>query len=201
MNEVQVDLGNWIADGFDLYKKNFGILVLAALVAVILSSVTLLILAGPMSAGIILITLKIYDYQNQKAEIGDLFKGFGFFLQTLLFLVVWGIIILVATTVLGLIPYIGMLASLCLQLAANAFLMFALFLIVDKQMDFWASSLESINTVKADFWPFLVLSLIASVLGSIGAIFVGFGVIFTLPFYFCILAVAYRNVFSKGAPG
>jgi len=201
MNEVQVDLGNWIADGFDLYKKNFGILVLAALVAVILSSVTLLILAGPMSAGIILITLKIYDYQNQKAEIGDLFKGFGFFLQTLLFLVVWGIIILVATTVLGLIPYIGMLASVCLQLAANAFLMFALFLIVDKQMDFWASSLESINTVKADFWPFLVLSLIASVLGSIGAIFVGFGVIFTLPFYFCILAVAYRNVFSKGAPG
>ena len=47
MNDTQVDLGNWIKDGFDLYKDNFGVLVLASLIAIILSGATLGILAGP----------------------------------------------------------------------------------------------------------------------------------------------------------
>jgi len=197
MNGVQVDLGNWIKDGFDLYKDNFGILVLVSLIAGILSCVTFFILAGPMSAGIILITLRIYDRNDPKPEIGDLFKGFGFFLQTLLFLIVWGILIFLASTILGLIPIIGIIASICVQVAANAFLMFALFLIVDQQMDFWPASMESINVVKTNFWPFLGLSLIAGVLGGIGAIVIGFGIIFTLPLYFCIITVAYRKAVGR----
>ncbi len=195
MSDVQVDLGNWIKDGLDLYKDNFGILVLVSLIATILTGATFFVLAGPMSAGIILISLKIYDNRGQKPEAGDLFKGFGFFLQSFLFIVIWGILILAGSGILGLIPFIGMLASICFQVAANAFLMFALFLIVDKQMDFWPASMESINMVKTDFWPFVGLSLIAGVLGSIGAIVIGIGVIFTLPIYFCIITVAYRKVF------
>ena len=195
MNDVQVDLGNWIKDGFDLYKTNFCVLVLVTLIATILSCVTFLILLGPMSAGIIFITLKLYDQKDQKAEMGDLFKGFNFFLQSLLLLVVWGILIFVASIILGFIPLIGVPASICLQVAANAFLMFALLLIVDKQMEFWPASMESINKVKTNFWPLLGLSLIAGVLGSVGAIVIGIGVIFTLPIYFCIITVAYRKVF------
>lgn len=195
MNDSQVDLSNWIKDGFDLYKNNFGILLIVTLIAMILASVTLGILAGPMSAGMLLITMAIYDNKEPKPEIGDLFKGFNFFLQSFLFIIVWGILIFVASTILGLIPLIGFLASICLQLAANALLMFSLFLIVEKQMDFWPASMESINIVKTNFWPFLALSVIAGVLGSIGVILLGIGIIFTLPIYFCIITVAYRKVF------
>jgi hypothetical protein len=53
--------------------------------------------------------------------------------------------------------------------------MFGIFLIVDKQMNFWPASMESINTVKTNFWPFFGLSAIASIIGSIGAIAFGNG--------------------------
>jgi hypothetical protein len=195
MENVQVDLGNWIQDGFDLYKRNFGVLVLASLIAILLAGATFFILAGPMSAGIIFITLKAQENKAEKAEVGDLFKGFGFFVQSLLFIVVFGIIILAGSAILGILPLIGTPASICFQVAVNALLMFALFLIVDKQMDFWTASMESINMVKTNFWPFLVLSLIAGVLGSIGAIIIGIGIVFTLPIYFCIITVAYRKVY------
>ena len=195
MNDSQVDLSNWIKDGFDLYKNNFVILLIATLIATILSCVTFGILAGPMCAGILLITLALQDNKEPKPEIGDLFKGFNFFLQSFLLIIVWGILIFVASAIVGVIPLIGFLASICVQLGANALLMFSLFLIVDKQMDFWPASMESINIVKANFWPFLSLSVIAGVLGSIGAILLGIGIILTLPIYFCIITVAYRKVF------
>ncbi len=195
MNGEQVDLSNWIKDGFDLYKNNFGILLITTLIGAILASVTFGILAGPMSAGILLITLALHDKKEPKPEIGDLFKGFGFFLQSFLLIIVWGIIIFVASVIVGILPLIGFLASLCVQLAANALLMFSLFLIVEKQMDFWPASMESINMVKTNFWPFLALSVIAGVLGSIGILLLGIGIVFTLPIYFCIITVAYRKVF------
>ena len=197
MNQVQVDLGNWIKDGLDLYKDNFGILVLVSLIAIILTGATLGILAGPMGAGIVLITLKIYDNKDEQTEVGDLFKGFNFFLQSFLLCIVWGILLFLASLILGVIPIIGTLASICVQVAAGAFLMFAIFLIVDKQMDFWPASVESFNTVKMDFWPFLGLSIVAGILGYIGVILIGIGIIFTLPIYFCIITVAYRRIFAE----
>lgn len=199
MNDIQVDLGNWVKDGFDLYKDNFGILVLASLIAIVLSGATLGILAGPMCAGMILITLKLYDNGDEKAEIGDLFKGFNFFLQSFLFIIVWGILLFVPSAILCIIPFLGLFASICLQVAAGACLMFALFLIVDKKTDFWPASMESFNLVKTDFWPFLGLSLVAGILGYIGIIVFGIGVFLTLPIYFCIITVAYRKVFSGEA--
>ncbi len=45
MNDVQVDLSNWITDGFNLYKNNFGLLLIVTLIFALLSGVTLGILA------------------------------------------------------------------------------------------------------------------------------------------------------------
>ena len=80
--------------------------------------------------------------------------------------------------------------------AVQAFLMFGLFLIVDKRMDFWPASLESLNKVKTNFWPFFGLSVVSSIIGSIGGIACGIGVIITLPIQACILTVAYREIFN-----
>ena len=53
MDEVEVKFGEWIEKGFNLYKENFGILVLASLIAVVLSTLTVGVLAGPMFAGVV----------------------------------------------------------------------------------------------------------------------------------------------------
>jgi len=197
MDKVEVKFGEWMENGFNLYKNNFVILVLASLVAGVLSVVTMFILAGPMFAGFLLITIALFDKQEPKPEVGDLFKGFDFFLNSFLFVFVWGIALVVVSFLLGLVPCIGQLAALFVIYAAQAFLMFGLFLIVDKNMEFWPASMESINKVKTNFWPFLALSIVSSIIGSIGAIACGIGVVVTAPIQACILTVAYRDIFGE----
>ena len=199
MSKVQVKFGDWIEKGFNLYKANFGTLVLASVFVVVIGTITVGILAGPMLAGLALVTLQLLDRKEPRPEAGKVFKGFDYFLQSFLFVIVWGIGILIGSVILGVIPVIGQLASIAFVYAAQAFLMFGMFLIVDRQMEWLPASTESINIVKANFWPFFGLSAVAGIIGSIGAIACGIGVVFTIPIQGCILAVAYREVFGNDA--
>ena len=154
MPKTNVNIAQWIEAGFNLYKNNFTTLVLAALIALVLSTVTIGILTGPMIAGLIIITLQLLRKAEPKPEAGMVFRGFRYFLNAFLFIIIWGIAILVGSLLLGWFPIIGQLLSLFFVYAAQAFLMFGLYLIVDKQMDFWSASQKSIYTVKTNFWPF-----------------------------------------------
>ncbi|MCP4575093.1 MAG: hypothetical protein GY846_02210 [Deltaproteobacteria bacterium] len=199
MDKVDVKFGEWIEKGFNLYKENFGILVLASLIAVIVSCVTVGVLAGPMAAGVLFIVFQLVDRKEPKPEVGTLFRGFDFFLHSFLFFVIWGIAVFIASLILGLVPCIGQLASLFVVFVAHALLMFGLFLIVDRKMEFWPASVESFNMVKQNFWPFLGFSIVSNLIGSIGAVACGIGVVFTLPIQVCILTVAYREIFDDKA--
>jgi hypothetical protein len=196
MNKIEVKFGDWIEAGFNLYKKNFGTLVLASVFVVVIGAVTAGLLAGPMLAGLAMVTLQLLDRKEPPPEAGNVFKGFDYFLQAFLFIVIWGIGLLIGSAILGVIPVIGQLASLAFAYAAQTFLMFGMFLIVDREMEWIPASRLSINTVKSNFWPFFGLSAVAGIIGSIGAIACGIGVVFTIPIQGCILAVAYREVFG-----
>ena len=200
MQKTDVHIGKWIEAGFNLYKNNFTTLVLAALIALVLSTVSIGILTGPMIAGLIIITLQLLRKTAPRPEAGAVFKGFGYFLNSFLFTIIWGIAILIGSLVVGWFPIIGQLLSLFLVYAAQAFLMFGLYLIVDRQMDFWPASQLSIQTVKANFWPFFGLAAIASIIGSIGALAFGIGVVLTIPIQICILTVAYHEIFDDARP-
>jgi uncharacterized membrane protein len=200
MEDVEVKFGEWIEQGFNLYKENFGTLVLASLIAVVLSAVSVGVLAGPMFAGMLLITFGMLDKKESKPEVGMLFKGFDYFLNSFLFVIIWGIALFLVSIIVGWVPCIGQLASLFVVFAAHALLMFGLFLIVDRGREFWPASVESFNKVKPNFWPFLGFSVVSNIIGSIGAIACGIGVVFTLPIQACILTVAYRDVFGGNEP-
>lgn len=197
MEKVDVKFGEWFEKGFNLYKENIATLILAMVVALLLSVVTVGILAGPMFAGILFITLGLFDKTDPKPEAGSLFKGFDYFLNAFLFVFVWGLAMIIASFILGVIPCVGQLASLFMLYAVQTLLMFGLFLIVDKRMEFWPASMESFNKVKTNFWPFLGLMVVTSIIGSIGIIACGIGVVVTAPIQSCILTVAYREVFHQ----
>lgn len=192
--KVEVKFGDWIEKGFNLYKENFGLLVLASLLAVLLSAVSFGILAGPMIAGLCYIMLGLIDKQTPKPEVGSLFKGFSFFLNAFLFILVWGLILFFVMFVMAFIPCLGSLASMFVSYSAQALLMFGILLIVDRKMDFWPASMESINIVKTNFWPFLGFAIVTSLISSLGAIACGIGIIFTMPIGYCAVAVAYREI-------
>jgi hypothetical protein len=199
MQKVEVRFGKWIEEGFILYKNNFGTLVLASVIALVLSTVTVGLLAGPMIAGLVIITLQLLRREEPKPDAGRVFRGFDHFLNSFLFVAVWGIAILIGSSILALFPVIGQLLSLFFIYASQAFLMFGIYLIVDKQMNFRPASRESIQTVRTNFWPLFGLSAIASIIGSIGAIAFVIGIVLTIPIQACILAVAYQQIF--GEPG
>ena len=199
MQKKEVSIGKWIEAGFNLYKDNFITLVLAALIGLVLSMVSIGILTGPMLAGLIIIVLQLLRKEEPKPEAGAVFRGFSFFLDSFLFTIIWGIAILIGSLLVGWIPMIGQLLSLFIVYAAQAFLMFGLYLIVDKQMPFWSASQVSIQTVKTNFWPFFGLAAIASIIGSVGALAFGIGLVLTIPIQICILAIAYQEIFNPSA--
>ena len=197
MQKIDVKIGKWLEEGFTLYKNNFATLVLASIIALVLSTVTIGLLTGPMIAGLIIITLQLLRQEEPKPDAGIVFRGFNYFLNAFLFMLIWGIAILLGSVILSLFPIIGQILSLFFAYSAQAFLMFGLYLIVDQQMNFWPASQKSIHTVKSNFWPFLGLSVIASIIGSIGALAFGIGIVLTIPIQACILAVAYQEIFNR----
>jgi hypothetical protein len=199
MTHIADKIGDWIKEGFDIYKNNLALLILSSLIAFLLTCATLGILGGPMYAGLIGIILKLRDGDQPIPEVGDVFQGFQFFLPSFLFGIVWGASLAVVCVILTFIPCIGQLLSVCLGLAAGAFLMFGLFLIVDRRMDFWTASMASIEKVKPTFFPYLGLAVVAGIIGNIGALACGIGASVTMPIYFATIAVAYREVFNNGA--
>ena len=196
MSTVEVKFGEWIQKGFDLFKANMGLLIVAALLAYVLAGITIGILLGPMMAGLILIVLALIDKREPKPADGDLFKGFECFLQAFLLVLVVGLPLLVVSMILMLIPCVGWLVSLALQLGASTAVMFALPLVADKKMAFWPAIMASFEMVKRNFFSFLGLMLVSAVISGIGSIACGIGVIVTAPIGICIMAVAYRELFS-----
>lgn len=198
MDKTEVKFGEWIEKGFNLYTKgNMGLLVLVALVSVLLSVVTLGILAGPLMAGTVLITLRLA--RGQAAELNDLFKGFQYFLQSFLLYLVWSVISLVVISVLSFIPCVGNVLSILVSYAIQTAIMFAIFLVVDQGMAFWPASMKSFEVVKSNLWPFLGFGIVATIIGSLGAILCGIGIILTMPAMACMFTVAYLDAFEKGA--
>ena len=197
--KVDVKFGEWIQQGWELYKANIGVWIVASLLAIVISVATLGILSGPMMAGLAWIALALVDRKEPKPQMGDVFKGFDYFLQAFLFCLVWGAIMLVASFLLSMIVCVGSILAVILSIALETALMFSLFLIVDKKMEFWPASMLSLNVVKPNFFPFLGLLVVAMLIGHVGMIACGIGVIVTMPLTVCILAVAYRNVFGVQA--
>jgi len=97
--KVDVKFGEWIQQGWELYKANIGIWIVASLLVIVISVATLGILSGPMMAGLAWMALVLVDRKEPKPQMGDVFKGFDYFLQSFLFYLVWGIIMLAISVV------------------------------------------------------------------------------------------------------
>lgn len=194
-----VDIGNALKRGFDLYKENITTLLIATLLASIISVVTVGILAGPMTAGLTLITLRLVDRQEPKPEIGDLFKGFSFFVPTLVYVILLVVAQLIGSFILRLFPFIGVLLSSLFSMALNTAVLFAMFYIVDQKMDVVAAIQKSFDVVKTNFWVFLGLSIVAGVVSSLGIIACVIGVIVTAPMYLSTISIVYRDLHPASA--
>lgn len=102
------DLGQCFNDAITLYQKNLMVLVFAGFLFEVLSAFTLLLLAGPIYAGFLMMALDACRREDQKVDFSLFFKGFDQFatyfllfiviavasLAGLLFLIVPGLVVM-----------------------------------------------------------------------------------------------------------
>lgn len=194
MNKTNIKIGEWLQAGFELYKENFVLLLVVNLVAMVVSGITFGILAGPMTAGVVIVTLSLIDGKEPKPVIGDVFKGFEVFLPSFLYMLILIVISALASLI---IPGASIIVSYILATLT----VFTMFFIVEDRMEFWPAIVRSYNIVKTNFWPFLGLVVVAGILSSVGGILCCIGMILTAPLYYCVIAIAYRAHFPLGSTG
>jgi uncharacterized membrane protein len=176
---IKAEGGRWISEGFDLVKKDLANYILIALFFLLLSGVPLI--QGALIAGFHVFTMK--KLMGRKAEFGDLFKGFNFFVPTL-----------VASLLIGIFTLAGTLLCIIPGLVVAAMYKFTYLFIVDKRMDFWPAMQASHAVVKNDYFGFTMFLILAFLVNVLGFICCLVGLLVTIPLTFAAITIAYKEL-------
>jgi hypothetical protein len=209
-------------DGWELIKDEywlfFGIVFVGMLIGAFIPFGLGL---GAMFCGTYYVILKKMD--GQPVEFGDLFKGFNYFAQGLIAMLV----IVVPAIILSVFMSISVFGVFFASMDKNgvpsettffalwgavlvesvvaaiffsclhALIMFAFPLIVDKNLSGWEAFKLSARAVWQNLSGVIGLILVEFALGFVGYLGCGIGLYFTLPIMYAGVLVAYRRVFPK----
>jgi len=171
--------GRWIGQGWELVKGDLGNYILIALVFSLLNTVPLI--QGALIAGFHIFTMK--KLMGRPAEFADLFKGFNYFVPTL-----------VASLLIGLFVFGGTLLCIIPGLVVAAIYKFTFLFIVDKRMDFWPAMQASHAVAKNDYFGFTMFLLLMALVDLLGVLCCVIGIFVALPVTFAAITVAYKEL-------
>ena len=120
---------------------------------------------------------------GRNADFGDLFKGFNFFMHSL-----------VASLLIGLFTFLGTLALIIPGLVIAAMYKFTYLFIVDKRMDFWPAMQASHAVVKNDYFGFTMFLILAFLVNVLGFLCLIVGLLVTVPVTFAAITIAYKEI-------
>ena len=171
--------GRWIGEAWDLVKPDMGNYVLMALIFTLLNGVPFI--QGALIAGFHIYTMK--KLLGRPADFADLFKGFNFFIPTL-----------VASLLIGLFTFGGTLLCIIPGLVIAAMYKFTYLFIIDKRMDFWPAMQASHAVVKNDYFGFTMFLLLAFLVNCLGLLCCVVGLFVTIPVTFVAITIAYKEI-------
>ena len=157
---------------------------------------------GPVTIGIARYVLCLFDKPDQSVDLAAAFRlaleGYQQFKEAALLFLVIGGTYFVAHYALDLFlwPFLAALAAGIIGFFVITAAMFSIWLMAEHKSDFQAAFTGSWNAVKDNFHVFLIFHLVALTVGLVGII-TCIGVVATMPFYFCLMAVAFREVFPR----
>ena len=164
-----------------MVKADIGMYMLVALVVSILSSVVPLIIQGPLLAGFHIYCMK--RMLGRPAELGDIFKGFDFFVPTL-----------IASLIMAVFIFGGTLLCVIPGLVLTAMYKFTYLFILDKRMDFWPAMQASHAVVKNDYFGFTMFVVLMILIGILGALCCVVGIFVAVPVSMAAVTVAYKEL-------
>ena len=160
---------------------------------------------GPVTIGIARYVLRLVENPEQSVDLNAAFKtaleGYQQFKNAALLFLVIGGAGFVAHYLLDLFlwPFLASLASLVISFFIATAAMFSIWLMAEHKCGFRPALMGSWTAVKDNFHVFLVFHLMALAVGLAGII-TCIGVVATMPLYFCLMAVAFRDVYPHAEP-
>jgi len=189
----KLPVGACLSRGWDLWLQNFGQLILANLLFLLISIAFAfvpfgsLVFSGVLTAGMFHFTLKLLH--QEKASVSDLFAGFS---EALGPLILAGLVVALLT-VLGFVCLIipGIYLAIAWALTYP--------LVLEKKLPFWDAMEVSRRVISHSWWRMLLLVFVAGLLSTLGLAALIIGVILTMPISMCVLACAYDALFNPPA--
>ncbi len=207
-------------EGWEIIKPHYWLIFAITLVGLIIASVVPFgILLGAMYCGIYYCIFQLMNGKN--TEFGDLFKGFNYFMPSLIATLVF----LIPAIIFTLVTWVSMFGILygmsdpsgriepsavfalygaligeglvfgILMSCIHAFIMFTYPLIVEHNLSGMEAFKLSAKAAWANLGGVIGLILWEFILGFIGYLACGVGLYFVLPVMFAGVLVAYRKVF------
>jgi hypothetical protein len=187
---AKFDFGTEMSNGFNLFKENMGLLILASFLASLLGLLTCTVLMGPLYIGVLLIIARLMKKDGSTPQVGDIFKGFDFFLNSFLF---W-LIFMVCNTVLAFIPVIGTLLSMAL----GTLLWWGFMFIAYENLTAIDAVKKVIDeTTSGNFFNQLLFALVANLIAGAGILLCGVGAFFTVPISYCMMVCCYQATYGN----
>jgi uncharacterized membrane protein len=206
---MSAGLNVWITRGWQIVSSDPAAFILAALIAVGLSIITLGICAPPLSAGLYSMALRKHDGYPVRA--GDVTDGFRYFGATWgLTLIIMVPVMIVLALIFGIafavggtdleksMPFIQMgvqLPASALSYLIGTIMLFAIPVVVDRDYGSIQALQESWAAVKPQFWSYLGIFIIFSLIGGAGALACYVGLLFTQPLCVACIVSLYRSRF------
>ena len=178
--------GQQFSTALNLWKANLGDLAVLTLVLMLVVWIPLANIG--FLAGYVRAILKVARGQG-RAEIGDLFKAWDCFGNLLVYVV----LVAIASAMLNLVPLLGILAS-----AALAFLAFpGMYLIIDRNYNFAEAFKWGLGAIQANPGDWLLSYLLGTLISGIGSLLLLIGIIVTMPLGTLILSLQYEAAEGK----
>jgi uncharacterized membrane protein len=177
---VKAQTGKWISAGWAMVTADMGNFALLSLIFVLVNSIASVVTQGPLQVGMHLFCMK--KMYGRRAELGDMFKGFDYFLPAF-----------VAALLVGVFVFAGILVCIIPGLVVAAMFKFTYLFIIDKRMDFWPAMMASHETVKGDYFGFTMFLLVMGLINILGALCCIVGLLVTIPLSIAAITVAYQE--------
>ncbi len=193
--EYEFHFDKYFSEGWDVFRKSPGQLILYTVIVLgislglglipILGGIAGLIIGPALSAGFY-VGIRKLDTTNT-LEIGDFFKSFDNLLQLFLFALVSGLLV-----ILGMILLV--LPGIWLSIAIS----FGYPLIVLAKLEFWDAIKNSAKIVSKKWFHFFGMLILLALINMLGVLFLGLGLLITIPFTYGVLYTCYKDIIGFG---
>lgn len=194
---TNIKVGECFGFGWSIFKEHMGSAIGASLLVMLIGGVTCSIGYPAMLGGFFLLADAWITKRQPVPGAGDVFKGFSYFLPTLVAVILLVLVQYILSSFLLVVPVLGWILLYAMSLIVNSLLFWVVMVVVNQRISGYKAFCHVLTeTCRNRFWKPILVGILANMLMGAGALVCGIGVIFTIPFGLCVYAAAYRKLFD-----